>query len=76
LTLLPASDCGLQAMDTACDLLSEANPPLQQQALAAGLSAIAADDCIEPAEWEAFRAFAAAMHIPVPSHWGLGRISA
>jgi hypothetical protein len=74
LHLLPADQCGLDAMDRACDELSELAPAFQQRALLAGLAAISADDRIDPPELEAFRAFAAAMRIPVPPNIGFGQI--
>jgi Zn-dependent protease with chaperone function len=70
LRLLPSGECGLKAMDAACERLPELAPAFQERLLLAGLAAIAADDDLQPLELQAYRAFAAALHIPVPP--GLG----
>jgi Zn-dependent protease with chaperone function len=71
LKLLPASECGLDALDNACEKLPALYPNFQQRLLLAGLAAIAADDYLHFDEVQAFRAFAAVMRIPVPPGLGL-----
>lgn len=70
LKLLPSSECGLDALDAACEKLPGLAPAFQERLLLAGLAAIAADDDLQPMELQAYRALAATLHIPVPP--GLG----
>jgi hypothetical protein len=74
LRLLPGEACGLEVLHRACEDLADLHPSIQQRALLAGLAAITHDDQIEAEEAEAFRALAAAMHIPVPPHLMFGKI--
>lgn len=73
LQLLPASECGLDALDRACEKLPGLAPNFQQRLLLSGLAAIAEDDHLHPDELQAFRAFAAVMRIPVPPGMGVIR---
>ncbi|MDA3874668.1 MAG: hypothetical protein PF795_12005, partial [Kiritimatiellae bacterium] len=70
LKLLSSAECGLAALDAACEKLPGLVPAFQERLLLAGLAAIAEDDDLHPLELQAYRALAAALHIPVPP--GLG----
>lgn len=70
LRLLPSDECDLAALDAACEKLPGLSPAFQERLLLAGLAAISADDDLQPLELQAYRALAAALHIPVPP--GLG----
>ncbi|MEX2607353.1 MAG: M48 family metalloprotease [Kiritimatiellia bacterium] len=71
LRLLSSGECGLDALDAACDKLPGLAPQFQERLLLAGLAAIAADDDLQPLELQAYRALAAALHIPVPPGLGI-----
>lgn len=72
LELLPPEKCRLADMDRACHRLADLTPKLQERAMAAGLAAISADERLTDQEIEAYRAFAAALHVPAPPHLGFG----
>lgn len=67
---LPREACTLRAMDQACEKLPRLAPNFQERLLLAGLAAAYSDGELEAGEREAFRAFAAAMRIPVPPALG------
>jgi len=66
LQLLPFEQCRLEELDRACKQLPKLAPGIQERLILAGLAAITASGTIRPEEQQAFRAFAAALRIPVP----------
>ena len=66
LALIPASDCGLQMLDTALDDLEHAAPPVKQRIVAACVSCIGADGDVTVEEGELIRAICDALHCPMP----------
>lgn len=66
LTLLPAAESSLDALDRALDRLAEATPPVKQKLIAAFTAAVSADGTIIPDEAEALRAVADALDCPIP----------
>ena len=67
LPLLPSSECGLQAIDTALDHLAQSIPHIKKMALEAGAHAVAHDGFIHPSEAELLRALADTLGCPIPT---------
>ncbi|MFA4945536.1 MAG: M48 family metalloprotease [Lentisphaeria bacterium] len=65
--LLPAADCGLEAVAAALATLRRLDPPLKARLLAAAQAAVTADGQIAPAEAELLRVTAAMLDCPAPA---------
>ncbi len=70
LELLPEQACGLNALDGALRRLRDLAPAFQHRLVLAALAAIQQDGEIQPEELDAFRAVAAALHVPIPPDLG------
>jgi hypothetical protein len=66
LRLLPADQCGLDAVDASLDRLSQAVPQIKKTALLACAQTVAADGVIQEAEAELLRAIADTLDCPIP----------
>lgn len=67
LTLLDASACGLEQVDTALDKLATSSPAIKQQLLLAAGHVIGHDGSITLEEGDLFRALAATLDCPMPT---------
>jgi Zn-dependent protease with chaperone function len=65
-TILPKSQCGLNAVDTALSLLVDAIPGVKKRAIAACAAVIGADNTVTIEEGELLRIIADALDCPMP----------
>ena len=65
-TLLPAAEASLAAMDKALDLLAQTTPPVKQLLIAGFTATVMADGTVTTNEAEALRAVADALDCPLP----------
>ncbi len=72
LTLQPRDARSLSALNEACEKLAALYPAFQQRVMNAALAAVANNGQINTDEFNAFRAAAAALNVPVPPDFRMG----
>jgi Zn-dependent protease with chaperone function/Arc/MetJ family transcription regulator len=73
LALQPPEARTLKALNQACEKLSALYPAFQQRVMNAALAAVSNNGQINPDEFNAYRAAAAALNVPVPPDFSMGQ---